>query len=426
MCQLPFHPTLLNARKISHSPTFEQVDFLNDQCATMESELHAKRLAHEKVGKQQAQIESLQAELAEAKSAREEARGELEYALAAVTELKARGFGKSAHAHFPSSGGKAKSEAERADKAEAEVESLKAAMNALTKESADAVQTARERMAVAEGERAAAKEVYAAYQADTKRLGGQVQQLQEDVKSLESDLMQAQNYGATCERREEAARGEATRVSSALKDAQAEVYRLEGELARLHGERDALKRAAGGLRAELEAARQGAVELRSSRAAVDEKEAAERREKESLQLQLAALEATRAEMKEEISAYHGQAEQLQSLLGSQQAEREGLEREVDRLTQLLHGERSSTAALRTEISTLQHRLQEQHESGKSLHQVRERLIPALPGMPAVMRVNATIPALMRSSRSLADSLSPPPTPPEPWVVMRCFRHALLM
>ncbi|KAL1524944.1 hypothetical protein AB1Y20_019820 [Prymnesium parvum] len=353
------------SRKEAIAQLNDQVDFLNEQCAAMEGELHTKRLAHVRATQLQTELDGLHAELDDARAQKEDMRSELEHALRAIQALKARDLSYFDMPEIASGGA-----TERAKKAEAEAESLKAAMQEQRKSAADQLGALEERATRAEADASAAREMYAAYQSDKKRLGEQLQELHEDRKSLEAELFETRSRATTCERRMEAQQAELANLAGALKSAQMQCHRCEGEIARLQGERDALERTGSSLRAELEAARQGAVELRSSRAAVDAQQASQRREKEALEMQLAALEATRAEMREEISAYHTQAEQLQTLLGAHEAERHEIVREVDRLTQLLQGERAATASLRTEISSLQHRLQEQQEAGKSLHQVR--------------------------------------------------------
>ena len=71
---------------------------------------------------------------------------------------------------------------------------------------------------------------------------------------------------------------------------------------------------------------------------------------EALRLRLSALDATRLELRREMEASRAEAAELAQLLSAQEGEGEGLQRECDRLTQLLRAERAETSKSRAEAA----------------------------------------------------------------------------
>lgn len=309
--------------------------------------------------------------------------------------------------------------AARVKRAETEVGELRSQLSQLRAESAREIRAAEDRAAQAAAQAESVSEVYAAYQADKKSLGQAVELLQKERGVLQTKLQGAEERVQDVEAHAAASEVRCGQLEAALGHAQGEARLFAEQVAQLQGERDALDNTAAALRVELQSAKEAMAAHTSGRAAVEAQQAAERREKERVQQQLMELEATRADLKREIGAYHTQAEQLQQLLvaqappplllhpptapasphrsrptaptsphrslqphsasphshaatltsrrdGVQDTEREGLQRECDRLTQLLQGERASMAAVRGEMSSLQQRLAEQEASGRGL------------------------------------------------------------
>ena len=113
--------------------------------------------------------------------------------------------------------------------------------------------------------------------------------------------------------------------------------------AELEAARNSLAHQLQGTRAELASAQQVLEAQGRGHAAAAQQLVRETREKGELRSRLGELEGTRAELRREIGESAAQSEQLQELLVTQEGEREALQRECDRLTQLLGAERGDAA-----------------------------------------------------------------------------------
>ena len=171
---------------------------------------------------------------------------------------------------------------------------------------------------------------------------------------------------------------EVSQLEAALGAARRDAEAFASTAARLDADRVRLSEAVTGLRAELASAQQ-ALDLQSAGAGDTEDRLKKgTAEVAALQRQLASLETTRVELKREITSSLQQADGAQQLLRAQvtppprhprshpatpaaphlssppplraqESEREDLQREVDRLTQLLRAERTGGAQLRIEL-----------------------------------------------------------------------------